>query len=304
MHYIIIRMLCCLFSITLAAQTKTITVLDAQDKVPLEGVTVTFGNGKTASTDAFGKIEVNPNDRFGLSYIGYISTTIAADTVTRPVILMPDMYEINNVNIQAIKSRKINKKALPKEGIRSLVPKNYGTGAPLSHTEEIAVYIPAAMVKKGAVVKKIFFEPTDYQTLDNGRYIKHPGAKYAPFKGNVYYADAKTHEPLTPVFEEDFEVRLNEDEKHVIITLDEKRQFIFPDEGICIVVRSYTPEYYQQLGFRSAPAFDKLDVGKDNKFWQFRKGLYEGDEAEWKTEFLFATRNEIYRFDIEVEYYE
>jgi hypothetical protein len=296
--------ICLLVSAYAIAQTKVITVLDAKDKTPLEGVKITFENGRTQSTDAYGKIKVNTNHTIELTYIGYASTTIAADTVTRPIELLPETYELNDVTIQATKRKKYTAKVLPKKGLRSLKMQNYGTGAPLHNDEEAAVYIPVDAVKNGAVVTGIFFQPTDYRTLENGKYLNHAGAKHAPFKANVYYADAKSHVPLTPVFEEDFEVKLEEGEKYAVIKLDESQKFTFPAEGICIVVRACAADYYHALGFKSAPAFDKLDVGKKNMFWQFRKALYQGDEAEWKTEFLFATRNEIYRFDVEVEYYE
>jgi hypothetical protein len=299
-----LSLLCLLISASMLAQTKTITVLDRQNNTPLEGVKVKVTNKNVLSTNANGQVKVNQHDTAELSYIGYSALTIAFDTVTKPLVMQPETYELNDVTIQATKRKKYTAKVLPKEGLRSLKMQNYGTGAPLHNDEEAAVYIPVDAVKNGAVVTGIFFQPTDYRTLENGKYLNHAGAKHAPFKANVYYADAKSHAPLTPVFEEDFEVKLEEGEKYAVIKLDESQKFTFPAEGICIVVRACAADYYHALGFKSAPAFDKLDVGKKNMFWQFRKALYQGDEAEWKTEFLFATRNEIYRFDVEVEYYE
>ena len=299
-------LLCFLCCASILAQTKTITVLNGQDNNPLEGVKVKVANNNALSTDVNGQVKVNQHDTAELSYIGYKPLTVAVDTVTKPIIMQPQDYELTDVTIQARKRRKHIMKVLPKEGARSLVPKNYGTGAPLSPAEEMAVYIPSAYAKAGATITKLIFQPTDYRILDlaTGKYANHAGAKYAPFKANVYYAEAKNHKPLMPVFKEDFEVKLEEGEKYAVIVLDEAQQFAFPEEGICIVVRPYQPEYYEVLGFKSAPAFEKLDVGKKSKFWQFRKAYYQGEEEEWKTEFLFATRNEIYRFNVEVEYFE
>lgn len=293
-----------LFCIASSAQSKTITVIDAQTGKPLEGVKAEIDKGRSISTNQNGQIQAQKTDVVTLSYIGYTTIAFAADTIAKPILLNPDVYELNGVTIQSNKLKKKTITALPKEGLRSLVPKNYGTSAPLGVDEEIAVFIPSAHVKTGATVTKIYFQPTDYLTLENGKYIKHPGARYAPFKANLYYADTKTHQPLEPVFNDDFELKLAEGEKHAVITLSGEQEFAFPKEGLCIVIKPYTEDFYKELGFRCAPAFDMLDVGKGNKFWQFRKALYLGDEAEWKTEFLFATRNEIYRFNIEAEYFE
>lgn len=304
MKFFITLITCFVYCHMVSAQSKTITVLDGTTLNPIEGVKVETGESKAVNTDTKGQFQVNPKNQVTLSYIGYTPLTFAADTVTKPVLLQPKEYELKGITIQSKNLKKKTITALPKEGLRSLVPKNYGTSAPLGFGEEMAVYIPTAQVKTGATVTKISFQPTDYLTLENGKYIKHPGVRYAPFKANLYYADDKTHQPLAPVFKNDFELKLAEGEKYALIILDESQQFAFPEEGLCIVVRCLPEEVYKELGLRSAPAFDKLDVGKDNKFWQFRKALYLGDKAEWKTEFIFATRNEIYRFDLEVEYFE
>ena len=304
MKFFITLLTCLVYCHIVSAQSKTITVLDGTTLNPIEGVKVETGESKAVNTDAKGQFQATVKDLVTLSYIGYTSLTFAADTVTKPVLLQPEDYELKGITIQSKNLKKKTITALPKEGLRSLVPKNYGTSAPLGFDEAIAVYIPATHLKPGAMVTKISFQPTDYLTIEKGKYIKHPGARYAPFRANVYYANAKTHQPLTPVFKEDFELKLAEGEKYALIILDESQRFAFPEEGLCIVVRCLPEDVYKESGFRSAPAFDKLDVGKDNKFWQFRKALYLGDEAEWKTEFIFATRNEIYRFDLEVEYYD
>lgn len=304
MKFTVTLIACIIFCYMVSAQSKTITVLDGTTYSPIEGVKAETGKGNAVSTNAKGELSATGKDVITLSYIGYTTITFATDTVTRPVLLHPADYELNGVTIQSKNLKKKTLTALPKEGLRSLVPKNYGTSAPLGFGEEIAVYIPAAQVKRGAMVTKISFQPTDYLTLENGKYIKHPGARYAPFKANIYYADTKTHKPLKPIFKEDFEIRLGEGEKYALIILDESQRFAFPEEGLCIVVRSFPEEHYKVLGFRSAPAFDKLDVGKNNKFWQFRRDLYLGNDGDWKTEFMYTTRNEIYRFDVEAEYFE
>lgn len=284
------------------AQHKTITILNAENQAPIEGVLVDTGHAYNTSTDSKGQVTLSASDKAVLSYIGYTTRFISADTVTKPVLLYPEAYQLKSIAIEQVKANKKTLRVLPKEGARSLTPKNYGTGAPLSANEEVAVYIPTDYAKPGAVVTKLYFTPTDYRTLKNGKYIKHKGARFAPFKANIYYTDAKSHQPTKPIFAEDFELKLAKGEKFAVLTLNENQKFEFPETGLCIVVKSFDTDYYKQLGFESAPAFDMLDVGKKNKFWQFKRAFYEGGDAEWKTEFLFATRNEIYRFDVEIEY--
>ena len=70
--------ICALLSILpLLAQQRRLTVIDAQSKKPLTGVTIELPNGNTVMTDVDGNAIIPTNSTFALlSSIGYRNTKI------------------------------------------------------------------------------------------------------------------------------------------------------------------------------------------------------------------------------------
>ena len=119
------------------------------------------------------------------------------------------------------------------------------------------------------------------------------GSKYAPFKVNLYKVNSEIGIPSEKIFENDFEVRLKQGEKFVVVELHEKLEF--PKEGIFVVISSFEKEYYQNLGFEKAPSFRDVGTSKKSKFKQFEKTKF------WKRDDRAWDYNSVLYFGLEVE---
>ena len=111
---LLIFLMSILFSFDLSGQTVTGLVVDATDRVPIPGVTITVKNttdGTVTDVDGAFSLSVSPTDVLVFSYIGY--TTIEVPVANQTVInvsLNEDSQVLNEVVVTGLGIKKESKK--------------------------------------------------------------------------------------------------------------------------------------------------------------------------------------------------
>lgn len=282
------------------AQHQSFLVLDNDSKSVIENVNIDFLNGKGTHTNAQGVFNLDKKIPYiKISCIGYIALELNVAAIKDTVFLHRSNEELKEISVNGKERKKIS--IFPSKNINNFLPKNYGTGAPISSILIKAVYIPNENKTTTRIISKIIFYPTDYQTVslvDKKKLKKQKDQKYAPFKINLYTVDTLIGIPIKRIFAKDIVVQLKDDERFLSYELSLDQQINFPTEGVFIAFSSFEKNYYEALGFKSGPAFKVIGITDESKFKTFQKSFAfcETDDAclRFRDQYLWDRKNTYY----------
>jgi hypothetical protein len=288
-------------SLKVNGQNKIFYVKDKGSKKIVSNVNIDLLNGNFTSSDNTGKIIIkNSIKKILLSHVGFENLLLETKDIRDTVFMLNKTINLNEVLISSKKQKK--KLIFPKRGIGNISTKNIGTNTPLHVNEMRAVFIPNENKTQEKWISKIIIKPTNYNIMypdSVSKLVVQKEAKYAPFKVNLYTSDTIIGIPKNPIFEKEFEVKLEKGSEYVNINL-ENEKIIFPDDGIFIVISSFSKDYYKSNGYNNAPSFYSIITGKKSKFKQYIKFLWREEDSFWEKDNWFWDNYSIFYFGLEI----
>lgn len=282
------------------AQNRNFIVIGNDTKKPIEQANVDFGNGRGVYSHQSGSFAVPKSiDSITISFVGYKKKKVKVSTLKDTVLMNISTEKLTEVSIK--KQNRNYQKIFPSKNLNNLLPKNYGTGAAISNIVIKAVYIPNENKDTVQLISKIILFPTDYNLAyleQKVRFEKQKNQKYAPFKINLYSVDTLIGIPIKRIFEQDIVVQLKEGERYLTYEFPIDQQINFPLEGVFIAFSYFDKSYYEEIGFRTGPAFKTIGISDDSKFKVFQKSFAfcEDDEAcKWfRDQYMWDRKNTYY----------
>lgn len=281
--------------ITCNAQTRNVLILDAGNNLPIENCFVESSKGNGFYTDTMGKISLPKNtNQISIVHLGYENWY---GTVADTIFLQPDVIPLESVAVGSRQKVMI----LPKRSLNTLLPHNAGTGSHIQFYTEMGIYIPNEGKTEQKLLKKIVLHPTGYRTLslDTGKFTNFEEAKFSPFQVNLWTVMPKVGIPMDSIYNEPLKAKLPKGKDYVEIALPDGG-IIMPEDGIFIVISSFSKEYYisQKTTVPTAPAFYRVGTSNDCKFKMYSRNVYEGF---WKRDDWYWENNSVYLAGFEAE---
>lgn len=300
--HILILLLTTAFS---QAQNQVFLVVDSDSKSVIESANIDFLNGKGTHTNTQGVFYLDKNiPHLKISCIGYTTLELNVAAIKDTVFLKRSTEDLKEISIKSEKRKYVS--IFPTRNFNNLLPKNFGTGAPIRSILMKAVYIPNENKDTTKVIAKIILYLTDYQTVslvEKKKFQKQKKQKLAPFKINLYTVDTLIGIPIKRIFAKDIVVELKEGESFLTYELTIDQQINFPLEGVFIALSSFENNYYEKIGFKSGPAFKTIGISADSKFQVFEKSFAycETDEdCKWFRDQSMWDRKNTYYVGLEV----
>jgi hypothetical protein len=288
------------YSTFVVAQNRKIVLIDNDTKKPIELANISFNNSKGTYSDINGCFSVaGTTDSITISFVGYLKKKLSCTAITDTISLSRSNENLNEVSVRN-KSQNVQR-IFPIKNLNNLLPKNYGTSAPIPSILIKAVYIPNEKKDTTKLISKIIIYPTDYISVYLGaknRFEKQKNQKYAPYKINMYTVDTLIGIPSKKIFQNDITVQLTDGQNQLIYELTPEQQMNFPLEGIFIAISSFGKEYYEKLGFKSGPAFKNIGISEESKFKMFEKSFAfceTEEECKWfRDQYMWGRKNTYY----------
>lgn len=281
----------------LSAQNHTLILADKQTKIPIESANLKTKKNNFTS-DASGKVafKADPSDEIQISHISYLSVKILAEDLADTLFLEKATADLNEVIIRP-KTIEILR---PKKALGNLNPRNYGGGGAPLKDEIYALFVPNS-TGKDFQLRAVSVEPTDYSIMDLAENAseKQKDQKFSPFKISIYSVDPKFGIPDKPMLESEITVHLSPGQKFATVRFSE--EISIGSDGFFIVLTPFSSEHYQQIGFRSAPAFNTIQGTKAIPQLFLTKNT-RIENGIWKQTIRNRDFNELLSYRIEVAY--
>jgi hypothetical protein len=262
------------------------------DYKKLNDVNVYFDDHSSTKTDVSGFFTIiEPFKILKITHLGYETKSLTnTDLISVDTIFLEEESIILKEVTLNIKHDK--KVVLPKPKIIDKL-KTFNNFYP-NFDSDLAVYIPNEnnvdyRINKILIsVKRKYRGPIETERL--------------PFYVNLMSIDSITKLPLKKIMKQDLWVRNLNNDDILEINLDEK--YIFPNEGVFVVVNIPNIDYYVQyliLGQIYAPSFEMvLNRSSPNFISYRRRHLFESTEEEPKWEKNLDSNMPNFRFGVEL----
>lgn len=207
------------------------------------------------------------------------------------------------LNEVLLSNKKIKTKhVFPKKNISEFYPENFGNSSSIDEKLSVAFFFPNEDKVNTYFIKKILIATCDYSAINlkTKKRTKIEGAKYSPFKSNLYSIDTTHFKPKDKFFEKDFIVQLKKNEKYAELIIDDN--FILPKEGFFIVISNIEKEELNKLGYFVNPGILTIGVSKNNKNFPFEKN--NAINGDWELDKFLHERNNTYYIGVELELYD
>ncbi|NMH27882.1 peptidase associated/transthyretin-like domain-containing protein [Flavobacterium silvaticum] len=289
-----------LLGISAIGQKRTFKIVDSETKRSLEVANVCVGSDTFVKPDAKGTVTFRSKDseQVAISYVGYYTMVMDAADLPDTVYLEKSVSGLDEVVVR----QKTIQILRPKKSIGNLNPRNFGDGgAPLDENELFAVFIPN-QTGHDYQLRSVAVEPTDYTivNLESGKETaKQKNQKYAPFKLTIYSTNPEYGIPDKPLLEKELTVALSGNETFATVHFDEP--LTITDSGFFIVLSAFDTDYYKNLGFRSSPAFQKVQAVKETPYLILTKNTVS-EEGIWYQTNQSRDYNQVISYRLEVTF--
>ncbi|WP_329807094.1 hypothetical protein [Flavobacterium facile] len=280
------------------SQIKKIVIFDKFNNSVVENAFLKFDDSINFVSDKNGLILLKKfkNENFSISHLSYKPFRNKFSLITDTIFLETKFNSIDEITI----NNKVVKILKPKKAFGNLNPRNYGGGgAPLDEKLIYAIYIPNKTGKE-FYINEVSLEPTGYSLVyGNGKLKeKFENHKYAPFKLDIYSNDSIYNIPKQSILKEPVIIILEKDKKFATASFDEK--FVIDNNGFFIVLTALEKSYYENIGFKSSPAFNTIQADKETKYLMLTKNIAVEDSI-WKQDLRNRDYNTIFNFSIQIE---
>ena len=297
--FIYLSSLC--FCCGLLAQDKRIVFCDAVTKMSIEGVYV-FNSKSSFISNTNGEIlfpEIS-DMYLSASHILYNNRKFHLNDIKDSLFLVQREYTLDAVTL--VEHELVKTIIFPKEGLRKLIPQNWGGSPPIQWQLMIAMYFPNEHAEKLKKLKKVLVSTSDYNIhfLNEKSKVYRKDAAYSPFYVNIYTADSLSLFPKAKVFEEDIIIKKEKGAKFAEFELP--INFYIPDNGFFVVIHNLKQEELEALGYHFRPGITTIGAPKHNKYLPFVFNTAVDDH--WKLDKYLVNRGNTYFIGIEVQEYE
>jgi hypothetical protein len=297
--FIYLSSLC--FCCDLLAQEKKIVFCDAVTKMSIEGVYV-FNSSSSFISNANGEISF-PEMSYkylSASHILYNIRKFHLNDIKDSLFLVPREYTLDEVTLVEHEFEKTI--IFPKDGLRKLIPQNWGKCPPIPRQLMIAMYFPNEYSEKLKKLNKVLVSTSDYDIhfLNEKSKAHRKDAAYSPFYVNIYTADSFSLLPKNKVFEEDMIIKKEKGAKFAEFELP--INFYIPDNGFFVVIHNLKQEELEALGYHFRPGITTIGAPKNNKYLPFEFNTAVDDH--WKLYKYLVNRGNTYLIGVEVQEYE
>jgi hypothetical protein len=295
-RYIIIIMMFIFLNFSYS-QIKKIVIFDKFNNSLVENAFLKFDDSINFVSDKNGLILLKKykNENFSISHLSYKPFRSKFSLIIDTIFLETRFNSIDEITI----NNKAVKVLKPKKSIGNLNPRNYGGGgAPLDEKLIYAIYIPNKTGKE-FYINEVSLEPTGYSLVYGNGKLKEKleNHKYAPFKLDIYSNDSIYNIPKQSILKEPVIIILEKDKKFATASFDEK--FVIDKNGFFIVLTALEKSYYQNIGFKSSPAFNTIQADKETKYLMLTKNIVVEDSI-WKQDLRNRDYNTIFNFSIQI----
>lgn len=231
------------------------------------------------------------------SHILYNIRKFNLNNIKDSLFLVQKEYTLDEVTL--VENEFVNTIIFPKDGLRKLIPQNWGNSSPIPWQLMIAMYFPNEHSEKIRKLKKILVSTSDYNThfLSERKKVHRVDAAYSPFYVNIYTTDSFSLLPKDKVFEEDIIIKKEKEAKFAEFELP--INFYIPDNGFFVVIHNLKQEELEALGYLSRPGITMVGAPKHNKYLPFV--LNTAVEDHWKLDKYLVNRRNTYFIGIEVQ---
>ena len=283
------------------SQEIKITFCDTLTKQAVENVNIT-SNDMGHISDKEGNVFLNRNygKLLKATHVSYQDNYFYLKEIKDTIFLKSKNSILNEVLISDKKIK--TKQVFPKKNIREFYPENFGNSPSIHSVLDVGFFFPNEDKANTYLIKKILIATCDYSVIDlkSMKSTKIKGAKYSPFKANLYSIDTTYFKPKDKFFENDFIVQLKKNEKYAELIIDDS--FILPKEGFFIVISNIEKEELNKLGYFFNPGIFTIGISKNNENFPFKKN--NAINGDWELDKYLYERRNTYYIGVELELYD
>jgi hypothetical protein len=283
------------------AQEKKIVFCDISSKETIENVhVVSKDNVYISNNEGNVFLSSRLNDLLKASHLSYNDNCFFLKDTQDTLFLRPKDIILNEVIIKGNKVK--TKKIFPKKDVNHYYTKNWGKSPPIDKKLSLAIFFPNEDKSRKQVIKKILVATSDYQIYDfnKNESIKMKGAKYSPFKVNLYSVDSINFKPKEMIFENDFIIQLEKNKEYAELKINE--EFNLPNDGIFIVISNLEKNELEQLGYNGYPGIDTIGISDKNINFPFKRN--NAIKGDWSLDTFLYERKITYNIGVELQVYE